>query len=92
MTMITNIKKLAEEGNRVYEDAVRPHINEVADRGKFVAIEVESGDYFIAETPVDAFLAARQKHATKVFHLVRIGFSGVYEISRLRPTEHEWVS
>ena len=92
MTTISNIKRLAEAGNQVYEDFVKPNIDEEAEKGRFVAIEVESHNYYIGNTPVDAFLLAREKHPDKVFHLVRIGFPGVYEISRLQPTDHEWIS
>ena len=47
-------------------------------KGKIVAIEVESGEYFVGETVLDAATKARAKHPDKVFHFFRIGFSTVY--------------
>jgi len=47
-------------------------------KGKIVAIEVESGEYFTGETVLDAAKKARAKHPDKVFHFFRIGFPTVY--------------
>ena len=43
-------------------------------RGKFVAIEVDSGDYFIGDTSVEAGKKARGKYPGNVFYLGRIGY------------------
>jgi hypothetical protein len=40
-------------------------------KGKSVAIEVESGEYFVEETVLDAAGKARGKHPDKVFHFFR---------------------
>ena len=42
--------------------------------GKFVAIEVDSGDYFIGDTSIEANTKAREKYPSKVFYLGRIGY------------------
>ncbi len=47
-------------------------------KGKIVAIEVESGEYFVGETVLDAAGKARVKHPDKVFHFFHIGFPSVY--------------
>ena len=47
-------------------------------QGKIVAIEVESAEYFVGETVLDAANKARATHADKVFHFFRIGFPTVY--------------
>ncbi|MFW0859482.1 MAG: hypothetical protein AAGB97_04780 [Dehalococcoidia bacterium] len=41
---------------------------------KFVAIEVDSDDYFIGDTSVEASRKARSKYPGKVFYLGRIGY------------------
>jgi len=46
--------------------------------GKIVAIEVESGDYFVGETVLEAGRKARAKYPEKVFHFFRVGFPAVY--------------
>jgi len=47
-------------------------------KGKIVAVEVESGEYFIGDTVLDAAGKGRAKHPDKVFHFFRIGFPSVY--------------
>jgi len=54
-------KKISEELERDY-------------RGKFVAIEVDSGDYFVGDTGVEANKKARGKYPGKVFYLERFGY------------------
>lgn len=46
--------------------------------GKIVAIEVESGEYFVGDTVLEAGQHARTKHPEKVFHFFRVGFPTVY--------------
>lgn len=47
-------------------------------RGKIVAIEMESGEYFVGDTVLEAGRYARAKHPDKVFHFFRVGFPAVY--------------
>ncbi len=47
-------------------------------KGKIVAIEAESGDYFIGETVLDAASKARTVYPNKTFHFFRVGFPTVY--------------
>ena len=50
---------------------------ELENRGKIVAIEVESGDVFIADTVVEAGMKARLKYPDKFFYFKRIGYEAV---------------
>jgi hypothetical protein len=47
-------------------------------KGKVVAVDVESGEYFVGETILDAAKKARDKHPDKTFHFFRIGFPTAY--------------
>lgn len=68
-----NIEEIAEEGNKIYESLKNEY--EPGENGKFLAIDVESKDVFLAEESVDAVQKAREAHPNKVFYVVRIGFS-----------------
>ena len=46
--------------------------------GQIVAIEVESGDYFIGKSVTEAARKAREKYPEKVFYFVKIGFPAVH--------------
>jgi len=74
-----NIQLLSEEGKRIYGE-----LKETLDaehKGKYLAIEVESGDYFLGETIEEAGEKARKQHPDKIFYLVRIGYPGVFNLS-----------
>lgn len=72
MEFEVDIRKIGEKGRELFKK-----ISEELERdyrGKFVAIEVDSGDYFIGDTSVEANKKARGKYPGKVFYLGRIGF------------------
>jgi len=64
-------KALIEKAKALYEQ-YRPYLEKW--RGKFVAIDPISGDYFIGNTPTDAIRAARQKYPSREFWVVKIGY------------------
>jgi len=46
--------------------------------GKIAAIEVESGDYFVGDSVVEAAKKARAKHPDKLFYFIKIGAPAVH--------------
>jgi len=51
---------------------------EPAHKGEFVAIEVDTGDYFVGKDPIDADEKARVKYPDAVFFLARIGYRAAF--------------
>lgn len=51
---------------------------EATERGKVVAIEVESGEIFIGHTALEAGMKARQKFRDKIFYFIRVGYPAVH--------------
>ena len=45
---------------------------------KFIAIEVDSGDYFIDQDSVKAVLKARKQYPQTIFYLARIGYPAAF--------------
>ena len=66
------IRQISKQGKALFEK-LAPELRE-RYYGNFVAIEVDSGDYFIGETEIDANKKARTKYPGKVFYLGRIGY------------------
>lgn len=67
-----DIRNIAQTGRQLFEKldpALRQQYH-----GKFMAIEVESGDYFIGETMIDADTQARAQYPGKVFYVGKIGY------------------
>jgi hypothetical protein len=78
--VITNVDmhRLGEEGERIYHEKLKP-ILEPKYKGKIVAIEVDSEDYFIGDTVVEAGTKAKERYPDKIFHFIRIGYRAVYK-------------
>ena len=51
--------------------------------GQFVAIEPDSGEYFVAATFDDAVSSAKAQHPDKLSHTIRIGHAGAFSIGVL---------
>ncbi|HLC85247.1 MAG TPA: hypothetical protein VJH22_05635 [Candidatus Nanoarchaeia archaeon] len=62
----------AEELYRKMEDDLSQY------KGKIVAIDEESGDYFIGDDELEAYHKAHKKHPSNKFVFKRIGFKTTY--------------
>jgi len=81
--VITNvdIRRLGEEGERIYYEKLKP-ILEPKYKGKIVAIEVDSGDYFIGDFVVETGDKAKQNYPDKIFHFMRVGYRSLRKQNR----------
>ena len=64
---------------RAIEDELLPE-----HRGEAVAIDVDSGDYFLGETGIEATDKARRKYPDKIFYLARVGARAYVSFKGLR--------
>jgi hypothetical protein len=73
--------EFASRGDEIYEGKVRPLLTE-KDKGRIVAIDVDSGEYAIGDDELDAFdrLQARVPEAQAWF--VRVGSRSVHRLGR----------
>ena len=69
---------IAERGELIYAERYRAELEEKA-RGKFVAINVASGDATLADTGEDALSLALEKDPAGFFHLIRVGQKAAFE-------------
>jgi len=67
-----DIRKISKKGRQIFE-VLDPELSKT-HRGQFVVIEVDSGDYFLGKTPMEADQQARAKYPGKVFFMGRIGY------------------
>lgn len=86
------LQDLEKKGQELYETKLRKKL-EKKHFGKYVAIEIESGDYFTADTLDDVLLAAKKKYPNKIFHSVKIGSEGIFKTSGLfsKNKYNEWL-
>ena len=65
--------ELSEAGNRFYKEKLQA-ILEPDHIGEFVAIEPNSGRYFLGDTGAKALIAARETMPDSLFFLARVGY------------------
>lgn len=76
-------RNLAVKGQNIYEKIKKrllPH------KGLFAAIDVESEEYFVGSTLLEALHKAKNKYPSRKFHFVKIGYpAAVSHKHRTRP-------
>jgi len=77
---VTDMSELSEKGNQIYESKILPQLPVDKLKGKIIAIDVQSEEYFIEDTVLKAVMLGRKKypqHKYK-FYCKRIGCRAVY--------------
>ena len=78
----------AKEGKRIYRQKYAKKL-EPTERGKIIAIEIESGDSFIGDSTVEAILKAKGKYPNRIFYLMRVGYDAVHSSKGFVPVLEE---
>ena len=80
------MQEIAEKGAKIYQE-LRENF-EPAQIGKFLAIEVGSGDSYLAEASSEAVEQARKAHPNTIFYVVKIGHSVAETLAGLSSYAH----
>jgi len=72
--------RTAEKGRRIYRERLKSKLESEA-MGQYIAIDVDSGNFVLGETPLDALCAAKQQYPGAVFHIMRVGAKSVFHLS-----------
>jgi hypothetical protein len=72
-------KAVVERAKRIYAEQLRA-VLEPQHQNRFVAIEPESGEYFLGDTFDEAVKSAGAKHPSRLSHTIRIGHSAAFHI------------
>ena len=73
-------KELCSKGEKIYAE-IKEKLESTLNN-KFVAIEIDSGDYFIGNGAIEAADKARERYPCSVFFLVRIGHLAAFKTKR----------
>jgi hypothetical protein len=65
-------QRIADAGRRIYEERLKSALEPV-HRDEFVAIQPQSGDYFLGRTLAEAIRAARHAYPDRLTHVMRVG-------------------
>ena len=63
---------LLKRGMKLYEERLKREL-EPEHNGEMLAVEVESGDYFLGRTATEAYKKAKEKYPGKEFAFLRVG-------------------
>ena len=76
-------KSVIDRTKQIYANQLQTAL-ESQHRDRFVAIEPESGDYFLGDTFDEAVKSARAKYPSRLSHTIRIGHRAAFHIGGLR--------
>lgn len=72
-------KSVIDRAKRIYADRLQAEL-ESQHRDRFVAIEPESGEYFLGDTFDEAVKSAWTKYPSRLSHTIRIGHRAAFHI------------
>lgn len=70
---------ISELGQRIYSEQIEPQMLP-GDIGRFVVIDVDSGDFEIADRDVEATMKLMQRRAPGRFYGLRVGYKAAYRL------------
>ena len=68
---------LIRRARRIYQERLKSEL-EPDHTGEILAVEVESGDYFLGQSEVEAYDEAIKKHPGRKFAFLRVGFRATH--------------
>ena len=75
-------KGICSQAKQIYEQRLKTRL-EVAEFGRFVAIEPVSGEHFLGDNLDDAVNATLEKHPDRLTHTIRIGHTAALHLGVL---------
>ena len=75
---------VARRAKQLYEHALRKKL-ETTNMNDFVAIEPDSGDYFIGKSLSEAIQASRADHPDRLAFVMRVGHDAAVHIGVMTP-------
>jgi hypothetical protein len=72
-------EQVESRGEEIYEQQIRRKV-EAGNKGKFVVIDIETGEYEVDEDDLQATKRAMAKRSAPILYGVRIGFPAAYTL------------
>ena len=81
---------IAQKGESIYKEKFQQKY-EKEYLGKFVAIDIDSEQAFVADSPVEAIEQVQKANPTGYFHLIKVGSPGVYRVGYTSEPHGDWL-
>ncbi len=78
--------EIAERGQAIYDGDIRGALSP-ADRGKFLVLDIETGEYELDKDELAAVKRARVRHPEGAFYMLRVGHRTAYRLGRKAVTD-----
>lgn len=78
-------EEITAQGEAIYREQIRSVV-ETTEKGKFVIIDIETGDYEIDTKDATATLKLLERRPDAVTYAVRVGYRAAYRIGGRRLT------
>lgn len=72
-------EEVVRRGREIYERDIRERV-ERENEGRFLVVDIESGEYALADNELEAFDRARDNAPDGVFYLMRVGHPAAHRI------------
>ena len=72
-------QEVESRGEEIYEKQIRQNV-ETGNKGKFVVIDIETGEYEVDEDDLQATKRALAKRADAVLYGLRVGYPAAYTL------------
>jgi hypothetical protein len=72
-------KEIAQRGQALYEQQIRARVDP-SHQGKFLVLDIETGEYEIDASELAALQRAKAKNPTAALYILRIGFPTAYRL------------
>ena len=72
--------EIGQKGRLLYEQTIRAQVDTQANTGKIVSIDIETGDYEVADENLEAVERLRRRHPDAAIYGIRIGYNSVYAL------------
>lgn len=73
------VKEVATKGKAIYQERIKPLVDPL-HCGKFLVVDVETGDYEIGERMILASKKLRERKPEAITYGVRVGFLAAYRM------------
>jgi hypothetical protein len=72
-------QEVARRGKKLYEQGIRAKV-EPEHEGRFLVVDVESGNYALADDELEAFDRAREETPDGLLYLIRVGRQAAHRV------------
>ncbi len=71
--------EICDQGEKIYKEQIK-HLVEPSENGKFIVIDIVSGDYEIDEEELDAHDRLKERRPELVGFMGRVGYKAAYHL------------